>query len=107
MRPNRKPQAAPSDALRAVITARGLPSHAVAAAAGLAPSIVSRWMAGQRGLTLDSFDRIAAALGLRLVETGRRPGTSQRTRRPSGTGEEQGAAVVQGQPRNSQDGRPG
>jgi hypothetical protein len=47
-----------------------LTPYAVATAAGVAPSVLTRFMNGERGLTLDTFDRLAA-LGLRLAETRR------------------------------------
>lgn len=70
--PDRGRAAAVSDHLRAVITARGDTPSSVARAADVAPSVLTRFMNGERGLTLDTFDRITTALGLRLVETGRR-----------------------------------
>jgi transcriptional regulator with XRE-family HTH domain len=74
----RLPQtAAASDQLRMVIAARRLTPTAVAKAADVAPSMITRFLNGQRGLTLDTFDRVAAALGLRLVEGPRRGGRSQ------------------------------
>ncbi len=72
-KPTRRPAAPVSDQLRAAIVTRGMTPYAVAVAAGIAPSIVNRFMSGQRGLTLDSLDAVAGALGLRLVDSGRRP----------------------------------
>lgn len=57
-----------SDQLRHVIAGRGLSPHAVASAAGVAPSALSRFVRGERGLTLQSVDAVAEVLGLRLVE---------------------------------------
>jgi transcriptional regulator with XRE-family HTH domain len=51
-----------------VIESRSLTAYAVARLAGLDPGVVARWRDGRRGLTLASAERIAAALGLRLVE---------------------------------------
>jgi transcriptional regulator with XRE-family HTH domain len=52
-----------------LIRSSGRSPAALAAAAGVAPSILSRFLAGARGITSDTFDRLAAALGgLRLVE---------------------------------------
>jgi transcriptional regulator with XRE-family HTH domain len=62
--------------LREIILARRLSAHAVAASAGVAPSMVSRFLARERGLTLETFDAIAGALRLRLVESGRGRGRS-------------------------------
>lgn len=75
--PKRPPKAPsrnelPSDKLRAVIVARGLSASAIARAAEVAPSMLTRFLAGDRGLSLDTFDRVSQALGLKLVEGGRR-----------------------------------
>jgi transcriptional regulator with XRE-family HTH domain len=61
--------------LREIITGRGLTAYSVAHSAGIATSVVSRFLNRERGLTLETFDAIAGTLGLRLVETakGRRP----------------------------------
>ncbi len=71
-----KPRPAPSrrrdllsDALVDAIKERG--TYATATAAGLAPSVVARFITGERGLTLDSVDVIAQALGLELREVRR------------------------------------
>lgn len=62
-----------SDQLRAsVLDRQGMSVHSIAVAAGIAPSCLSRFVAGQRSLTLESVDALAEALGLRLVETARR-----------------------------------
>jgi transcriptional regulator with XRE-family HTH domain len=62
-----------SGQLREIITRRGLTAYSIAVDAGLEPSIVSRFLAHERGLTLASLDAIAEALGLRLIERGKRP----------------------------------
>lgn len=59
------------DQLRAIIRARGLTAYELARAIDTAPSVISRFLAGERGLTLDTFDRLAEALHLRLIETSR------------------------------------
>jgi transcriptional regulator with XRE-family HTH domain len=59
----------------AVRQAAGLESpHALAVAAGIDPSAMSRFLGGHRGLSLESVERLAAALGFRvaLVDAGRR-----------------------------------
>jgi plasmid maintenance system antidote protein VapI len=59
----------PSEVLREVIRARGLTAYALAKLAGLPRADpVQRFMNEERGLNLDTFDRLAAALGLHLVE---------------------------------------
>lgn len=71
-RPAPRHAAAVSDQLRAVISSRALVPYALALAADVAPSVLSRYLSGERGLSMDSFDRLASALGLRLVEGPRR-----------------------------------
>jgi len=59
----------PSETLRRIIKARGLTAYAVAKLAGVArPDPVQRFLKNERTLRLDTFDKIAAGLGLRLVE---------------------------------------
>lgn len=57
-----------TEVVRAVILRRKLSGVAVADAAGIAPACVHRFMSHDRGLTAASLDRVAAALGLKLVE---------------------------------------
>ena len=71
--------AAVSDQLREIILSRG-PGHAIARAAGVDPGIVSRFLRHERGLTLETLDRLAESLGLRLVEIPRAAG---RPRKPA------------------------
>ncbi len=55
-----------SDALLQSIRSQGLTPYAVATSAGVAPSVVSRFVSGERDLTLDSADAVAAALNMEL-----------------------------------------
>ena len=55
-----------SDQLRQVIDASGMTREAVAQAADVDLSGISRFMAGERTLTLKTVDRVAAVLELRL-----------------------------------------
>lgn len=55
-----------SDQLREVIDASAMNREAIAKAAGVGLSGISRFMAGERTLTLKTVDRIAAVLELRL-----------------------------------------
>jgi transcriptional regulator with XRE-family HTH domain len=57
-----------SEQLRDVIAGRRLSAYSVGQAAGVNPAIVSRFVSRERGLTSDSLDKIAAALGIRLAE---------------------------------------
>ena len=59
---------APSKRLQAAVLLDGRPPHRIARAARVPHSTVSRWLAGKRGLTVRSFDRLADAVGLELRE---------------------------------------
>src|SRR3954451_3527209 len=67
--------------LREVIEARGLTAYAAARLADLDPGVVSRFLTGERDIRLGTADRLASALGLRLVEVGR-PGRARPVRGP-------------------------
>jgi DNA-binding phage protein len=56
-----------SERLREAIAASGLTQTSIGEKAGISPNIISRFVAGKRSPTLDTVDRIAAALGLVLV----------------------------------------
>lgn len=63
-----------SDQLRMIVRSRGDSPRSIAIEAGVAPAVLSRFLAGTRGMTLDSLDALAGSLGLRLVESiGRAP----------------------------------
>jgi DNA-binding phage protein len=88
MPPTRTTRAsAPSSAiaaqLREIIAVRRLTAYSLARSAGVAPSVVSRFLSRERGLTLESFDAIAGALGLRLIETARGRGRPTRPAAPT------------------------
>lgn len=53
-----------TDALRKAITDSGLTPYALSKASGVSQAVLSRWLSGKRGITLDTADRLAAALGL-------------------------------------------
>jgi len=86
MPPTKRPRTAPAqsagfaDQLRSTIAARGLTAYSVARSAGVAPSVVSRFLSRERGLTLETFDAISGALGLRMIESGRGKGRPARSR---------------------------
>jgi plasmid maintenance system antidote protein VapI len=65
--PTRVPS--PSDQLAALIRGSGQTPAALASAAGVAPSVLSRFLNGRRGLTSDTIDRLAVALGGVRLET--------------------------------------
>ena len=67
--------------LREIIEARGLTAYAVARLAGVDPGVVSRFLTGARDIRMETADKLASALGLRLVEVARRG----RGRAPAGS----------------------
>lgn len=63
-----------ANAINDEITHRETSAYALAKAAGVDPSIVQRFMSGERNdLRLSTASLLCAALGLRLVPTARRP----------------------------------
>jgi transcriptional regulator with XRE-family HTH domain len=56
-----------SDQLRIAIKDSGLSQYAVSKAADIDAGMILRFMSGERTLRLDTVDKLAAALGLRLV----------------------------------------
>lgn len=60
------------DQLRSIIRARDVSAYQLARDVDTAPSVITRFLNGERGLNLETFDRLADALGLKLVE-GPRP----------------------------------
>ena len=63
--------------LREIIDARGLTAYAAGQLAGVDPGVVSRFLTGQRDIRLETADRLATALGLRLVEVARKVRTAR------------------------------
>lgn len=63
------------DQLRTAIRQSGLSAYQLGEAAGCHRATITRFVAGQAGLTLDVAAAIAEVLGLRLVESGRRRST--------------------------------
>ncbi len=70
-RPAARQSATISNQLRAIIRGRGLTPYAVSQSADVSPSVVTRFVNAERGLTSDSLDLICEALGLELRETRR------------------------------------
>ncbi|SIO44490.1 Cro/C1-type HTH DNA-binding domain-containing protein [Singulisphaera sp. GP187] len=58
-----------SDRLREIIATRELTASQLARAAGVDPGMVRRFLLGDRGLSLATADKLAAALGLIIVES--------------------------------------
>lgn len=69
--PARKTPGSISQQLRDIIKARGMTAYAVAQAAEIDPSIVSRFLSRERHLSGVTLDAVADALGLELRETRR------------------------------------
>ena len=61
-----------SDELRRAVDACGLSRYRIAKTLGIAESTLSRFMSGERGLTMKCLDRLAELLDLH-VAAGRRP----------------------------------
>ena len=62
-----------SDQLRRHLSESKSSEYAIAASSGISQASLSRFMRGDRTLSLHTVDRIAAVLGLRLIATGRKP----------------------------------
>lgn len=61
----------PSQSLATIIRSRGLTSYEVGKLAGIDQCMIARFLRGERDLRLATLDKIAAALGLDLVERSR------------------------------------
>jgi len=61
-----------SDELRRAVDASGLSRYRICKELGIAESTLSRFMSGERGLTMKCLDRLAALLDLHVV-AGKRP----------------------------------
>lgn len=62
-----------SDELRSAIDESGLTRYAIGQATGLDKASLSKFMSGERGLGLESIDKLAELLGLHIVrKRGRR-----------------------------------
>jgi plasmid maintenance system antidote protein VapI len=68
------------DQLREIIASRGLAPTELGQLAGVDPTVIARFVAGERDLRLETAGRIAAALGLRLVEVARPRGRGRSAR---------------------------
>jgi plasmid maintenance system antidote protein VapI len=55
-------------ALRDAVHNSGRTAYAVARAAGVSQAVLSRFLNCRRGITLDTADRLAQALGLQLAK---------------------------------------
>lgn len=58
--------------MREIIEARGLTAYAAGKLAGVDPGVVQRFLTGERDIRMETADRLALGLGLRLVEVARK-----------------------------------
>lgn len=63
-----------SEQLKAAIERSGLSCYQIGKAAGIDRTLISRFLAGERSISLDTADAVARALRLKLMEVGRRRG---------------------------------
>lgn len=56
-----------SETLRRAVEQSGMSRYVIAKETGIAQSMLSRFVTGRRGLSLDAVDRLAAFLKLELV----------------------------------------
>jgi transcriptional regulator with XRE-family HTH domain len=71
-----------SEQLRDAMVSSGHTGAELAELAGVDPAVISRFMAGKREIRTGTVDRIAEALGLRLVEAARPKGPGRRPAKP-------------------------
>src|SRR3954471_9677954 len=69
-RHSRAAQGSLSNRLREIIRARGMTAYGLARDADLDPGVVQRFVTGRRDIRLETADRLVAALGVRVVESG-------------------------------------
>ncbi len=62
------PMATASDTLKEIIRARGITAYSLAKMSGASVDAIQRFLNGERGLSTQTFDKLAEALGLALVE---------------------------------------
>src|SRR5262245_13274844 len=58
-----------SDQIRDAINNCGTTRYALAKQVGVSGSVLSRFLAGKQGMTLETLDKLAAALGLEVLAT--------------------------------------
>jgi plasmid maintenance system antidote protein VapI len=69
-----------TEQLRQAILESGQTRYAIAKATGIGQDVLSRFVRGERGLSMESLDKLGLYLGLRIVREGRRPVAKQKTR---------------------------
>lgn len=81
MPPKAQPRHTLSYQLREIVESRGLTAYALGQLAKVDPGVVSRFLNGQRDIRLETADRLALALGVRLTELAR-PAPARKVARP-------------------------
>ena len=69
--------------LREIIDSRGLTPYALGQLAEVDPGVVSRWLTGRRDIRMETADKLASALGVRLTETAASRATAARPSKPA------------------------
>lgn len=62
-----------ADSLRAAIQASGMTCYSLAAESGVSQSVLSRFLSGERDMSLETGSKLAAVLGLALQRAGSEP----------------------------------
>jgi transcriptional regulator with XRE-family HTH domain len=75
-----KPAPTASEIVREAIRSSGLPIRELARRSGVEPSIFSRFVNGQMGISLTTFEKLAPELGLRVTRNARRPAARKDSR---------------------------
>jgi transcriptional regulator with XRE-family HTH domain len=75
VKPRSSKQPPASEVVREAIRDSGLPIRELARRTGVEPSVLSRFMSEQVGISLSTFEKLADELGLRVV-TGKRAAAS-------------------------------
>ncbi len=70
-----------SEALKRFIEASGQSQRQIALSAGVSPVVVNRFLRQGRGLSVEGIDGLCRVLGLQLVQTGKTPKTTARSRK--------------------------
>ena len=113
--PPRAKAAAPSSRqvisrqLREVIRGRGMTAYALGQRADIDPGIIQRFLNEERDIKLDTLDRLADVLGLRLAEGSRgrgRPTRSPKAGPTASTAADQSPADGPSPPAPAEDGPP-
>lgn len=88
------PYLAMIDAFRAGIARCGRADYELAQAAGISRSVVSAFMTGKRGITFETFCKLAHVLGWAIVDTGK----PRRGRRAASSGARAGQRYAPARP---------